>query len=823
MKYSCVIGFLLFVQYAFSQISGTVTDANGTAIAYALLFVENSSLYTISNANGQYSFPQTISSDDIIWCQHLDYFSKNYPVRAHSKQKIDFVLDDRLGHQIIVNSNELGKNIIKKAIRFRKNNHRIFYNYSYDFYSKGAMEVTNFPQKIIGYDIQQLDPNLKLDSLRNQYIFLSENISKVEGQKPFDYKESILSSKTSGNNQGLNFETSYHSQFDFYNNEAYTHWRLISPIASNAFNYYQYQLVDQWLDTYTNQTIYKIKVTPIRNEEPVVDGFLFIAEKNWEIYGVDFTVKGANVESPQVQEYHIRQQYVYNKEVNQFVKSNQSICFAGKILVFDFISEYQQVYTNWRFDSIYSKKYFSKEWIQYASTTETTDSIYTQKNRPLALTYLEKIDFVKHDRELLDKSTKQYQDSVDKVNNRFNLFKLIVGYKYRNSYKNETYKYNGLLSTFAFNAVQGFNVTTGLSYLKEQPHRETYYELGGFVNYGIAENKPRFSGYYTQLFNRYNYAKLDISGGVVVHQFGEEFPIKKLINSIASSYFGRNYAKFYKKEYIRTAYEQEVINGLFARADFEYSNRVPLYNHTTNSPFVKDKLFGSNNPLDPTDFENAGFTSNHIFKLRLKATYHIGQKFIRYPHKKIHIRNRKYPSLTLEYENGFGSTDAKNNYNLLSLSTKYETSLGIVGNLGMYINAGKFFNADEISFMDYKHFYGNETFVGTSQNYLGKFNLLPYYSYSTNKDFVEWHVEHNFKGFLLNKVPVIRKLQYHFIAGAHGIQTLDKNPYFEYSIGLENFGIGTFRPFRIDYFRSYFGGQSQNGFIIGIKLLDKLN
>src|SRR5690606_33067073 len=169
-------------QYAFSQISGTVTDANGTAISYSLLFVENSSLYTISNANDQYSFPQTISSDDIIWCQHLDYFSKNYPVRAHSKQKIDFVLDDRLGHQIIVNSNELGKNIIKKAIRVRKNNHRIFYNYSYDFYSKGAMEVTNFPQKIIGYDIQQLDPNLKLDSLRNQYIFLSENKSKVEGQ-----------------------------------------------------------------------------------------------------------------------------------------------------------------------------------------------------------------------------------------------------------------------------------------------------------------------------------------------------------------------------------------------------------------------------------------------------------------------------------------------------------------------------------------------------------------------------------------------------------------------------------------------------------------
>src|SRR5690554_3263665 len=78
-----------------------------------------------------------------------------------------------------------------------------------------------------------------------------------------------------------------------------------------------------------------------------------------------------------------------------------------------------------------------------------------------------------------------------KNENRFSLIQLIIGYKHQRPHKNETYKYNGLLSTFAFNAVQGFNVTTGLSYLKERPADSTYYEVGGLVNYGIAENKPR--------------------------------------------------------------------------------------------------------------------------------------------------------------------------------------------------------------------------------------------------------------------------------------------------------------------------------------------
>lgn len=824
MKYNTLLVFLLCFNFSQAQLKGSVTDETGVPLSYATVHIKNTTLTTSTNANGEYIFKDVRQGTYEVWAQQLDYISQHQLVNYNQSTNLNFQLkSSRDDKSEIEESKDFGKNLIKKAIQNRRENAHNYQRYSHSFYSKGGIEITNFPKKIIGYDIQQLDPSLKLDSLRNKYVFLSETFSKVEFQHRNDYKETIIASKTSGDNQGYAFHSSYYSDFDFYKNESYRNWKLISPIANNALVYYNYDLVDYVKDVATERMVYKIKVTPIRDVDPVVDGYIYIIDGSFEIYGVDFSVKGYRVGTPSVQEYSIKQQYVYDNAHQAFIKHNQTISFSGKILVFEFRSEYQQLYTDWSFENEHPKGYFSNQLVTYDKNSNQKDARFWEQKRPIVLTALEKNDFVTYDQGALEKGTKQYQDSIDKVNNRFNPIKLIVGYKYRNSYNNETYKYNGLLSTFAFNAVQGFNVTTGLSYLRENPEKETYYEFGGLVNYGIAENKPRFSGYYTQLFNRQNYAKLDVSGGAVVHQFGEEYPIKKLINSLASSYFGKNFAKFYKKEFIRAAYEQELFNGLIGKVDLEYANRLPLFNNTINSPFVKDRLFSSNNPLDPTDFENPGFVSNHIFKLRLKATYHIGQKYISYPHKKVNIRNSKYPSLTLAYENGFGSTDERNNYSLLNLSTKYETSLGVVGNLGLYINGGKFFNADDISFMDYKHFYGNETFIGTNQNYLGKFNLMPYYSMSTNKDFVEWHAEHNFKGYVLNKIPLVRELQYHLIIGAHGMQTGDRNPYFEYSVGLDNFGFKKFRPFRIDFFRSNYNGTSENGIIIGIKLLDKMN
>ena len=133
-----------------------------------------------------------------------------------------------------------------------------------------------------------------------------------------------------------------------------------------------------------------------------------------------------------------------------------------------------------------------------------------------------------------------------------------------------------------------------------------------------------------------------------------------------------------------------------------------------------------------------------------------------------------------------------------------------------------FFNADAIAFTDYQHFNGNQTRIGTSSNYLNVFNLLPYYQLSTNGNYFEGHLEHDFKGFLLGKVSLLNQLNFNMIVGAHFLSTENRPPYSELSVGVDNVGFGKFRFFRVDYVHSFYNGNNQGAFIFGLKFLQLL-
>lgn len=118
--------------------------------------------------------------------------------------------------------------------------------------------------------------------------------------------------------------------------------------------------------------------------------------------------------------------------------------------------------------------------------------------------------------------------------------------------------------------------------------------------------------------------------------------------------------------------------------------------------------------------------------------------------------------------------------------------------------------------MDFQHFNGNQTNIG-SGSYLNVFNNLPYYALSTNDSYLEMHAEHDFNGFLLGRVPLLKKLNFNLILGAHALSTPDNKPYQEYTIGLDNIGWGKFRFLRIDYVRSYQSGFQSDAILFGLK------
>jgi hypothetical protein len=97
---------------------------------------------------------------------------------------------------------------------------------------------------------------------------------------------------------------------------------------------------------------------------------------------------------------------------------------------------------------------------------------------------------------------------------------------------------------------------------------------------------------------------------------------------------------------------------------------------------------------------------------------------------------------------------------------------------------------------------------------------MPYYTNSTNDRYFELHSEHNDKGYVMNKIPLLNKLQSTLVIGYHLLAIPNRSPYAEYSVGLDNLGFGKFKMFRLDYVRSYQNGYQNDGVIVGLKFLN---
>ncbi|HET8809022.1 MAG TPA: DUF5686 family protein, partial [Flavobacteriaceae bacterium] len=216
------------------------------------------------------------------------------------------------------------------------------------------------------------------------------------------------------------------------------------------------------------------------------------------------------------------------------------------------------------------------------------------------------------------------------------------------------------------------------------------------------------------------------------------------------------------------------------------------------------------------------FVEHNIAKLELGVRINFGQKYYRYPDGKYIADENNWPLVFLGYEKGFASTVDEYDYNELKFTLSGDFSLQNKGELEYSLKTGTFFNAENMAFLDYKHFNGNQTRVGTTPNYIGKFNLLPYYDLSTDQEYAEIHLEHDFQGWVLGKIPFVSKLNLNLIAGAKSIFSGGRKPYSEVSLGIDNIGIGKFRFLRLDYVRSFYGDQQEGALIFGIKFFGLL-
>lgn len=812
---------LFFTLISFAQIKGTIKDENGKPLPYVNIYIENTYIGTTSNELGKYELNSKDQKNIHLIFQHLGFKTqKHWVTSTQVPYQLDITLleENYELKELVINTSENPTNeIIKNAIVARKKNAAKTDKFEADFYSRGVFKAKNIPKKFMGIEIGDFDGNL--DSTRSGIIYQSETVSKIKFEKPNNLKEEIIASKIAGNDNGFSYNTALNTNYDFYENYVNFGINMVSPIATNAFNYYKYKLESTFIDA-NNQLINKIKVTPKRDKEPVFEGFIYIVENSWAIYGIDLDIKGYRMQEPILENMKLIQNFSYNETTKVWAKNIQSLDFSAGIFGMKFTGKFTHVFSNYQFKEGFDKKTFGKELVSFATNANKKEADFWDTTRPVPLTTEEFKNYIQKDSIQTIRKSATYLDSIDAKGNQFKLDKLITGYTYKNSFKKWSINYQGLsnIASFGFNTVQGYNLESGFSYRKWNDETGKYTFISSTFNYGFAEDRLRVKGNYYHRFNNKNNAYISVSGGSSINQFNGNEPISAIVNSVSTLFFKNNFMKLYNKEFVDVNYGREVANGLFISGKLLYENRRALLNTTDYTVVKNNDIYSSNDPLQPLNFTSTPFNPHHVFKFQLGTRIRFGQKYISRPDGKINIQNDNYPVISLNYEKAFGATHKNHQYDLISGVIDFTKTLGNKGDFGLRIKAGKFFGAQNIAFVDFKHFNGNLTHVNIMNNSLNSFNLLPYYSHSTNDAYVETHIEHNSKGYLMNKIPLLNKLQWNLIGGFHQILIPNAKPYQEVTIGFDHIGWGKFRFLRIDYVRSYQNGFQGDGVMFGIKL-----
>ena len=809
---------LVFTTICFAQVKGTIINSNNKPLSFVSVYLENSITGTTTNDIGNYELAITKKGKHTLVYQILGYKTIKKSINITS---FPFILNIKLAEEevtldeVIISSKENPANaIIRNVIASKNKNTDKFAAYTADFYSRGLFKVKNLPKKFLGNKIDDMGGGL--DATRSGIVYLSETISKISYQKqPKKFKEHIIASKVSGENNGISFNQAKEVDFNFYENTFnLADAQMISPISNTAFTYYNYKLTGSFYDK-NGKLINKIQLLPKRKNDRVFSGFIYIVEDDWAIYGTDVIVTGTQVNTPIIDSLHIKQNYNYALKNRAWVLVTQIIDFKAGVFGFNFNGRVSTAYSNYNFAPNFTKKSFSNEVLSFAENATEKDSLFWHKIRPVTLTSEETTDYKLKDSIKIIRTSKKYLDSVDTKHNKFNLLGIISGYSYENTYKKWGIDISSPIKDLSFNTVQGWNSSVGIKYSKSVNKKGEKFNIGTKLNYGFSDKKARLTGNFSYKWNNITKPILTASGGVTTSQFNAKKPISKFGNTFSSIFFEKNHLKIYEKTFAKIAFSEEVTNGIRLFSTIEYADRKPLFNTTDYVMFPKKNIsYTANNPRESANFTTS-FTPHHMWSLNLGATIHFGQKYVSYPDGKYNVGTNKYPSLFVGYTKKFGSGNFGWNSDIIYSQLTQKITLNTWGEFKYKVKGGVFLNKKDIPFIDYAHFNGNRLLIAPKKDYLDNFYMLPYYKLSTNDKFGELHAEHNFKGALLSKLPLINKLNFHLVTSAKGLFTADNTPYSEIAVGLDNIGFGKWRFLRVDFAQSNYNGKSENKIVTG--------
>lgn len=838
MKFTLYVCIALFVCFSplhlFAQLSGTVLDENGEPLPYASVYVRNSTNGTVANASGEYKLNLTAGSYEIVF-QYIGYKQKiekvtiaGKPVRLNARMEpSDLELSE-----VVITTEDPAYRIMRKAIEKRSYYKSRTPAYSCDAYIKGFYKLTEAPEKLLGFNVGNLDS--LIDSSGMRVLYLSESVSQLHVQsKPPRKKEVMISSKVSGSADGYSLNRATLVDFSLYDERINIDRDILSPLASNAFAYYRFRLIGKYKDQ-NGYNVYKIEVIPKRDEDPTFHGHVYVVDDWWNLAGADLKLTGKAIQQPVIDTMRITQEFVPVNQPDEWCLLSQITGFKFNVMGFQVEGFFNGVFSNYNLQPGFGPDFFSRETFRVEEKAAERDTAYWTAIRPIPLTEEEARDYVVKDSIRIIRESPEYLDSLDRKNNRFRVSNIWSGYNWRNTRKHLEIGYPSLVDGLQFNTVQGWLLDFSPTFKRSADKQETrYWAATGRLNYGFSEKRLRGGLRVERLFESIYNTRAEISGGLSTEQFDREKQIGEVANLLYSLWARKNYLKLYEKAFVRGAFSRNLGNGMRLQLSAEYADRRPLINTSNYSFYKGDREYSPNTPLPvpATEPETPFFSPNKAFILETNYRIRFGETYETYPGRRMYSGGTQWPEILLKYREAIpnlgGSTA---DFNMVQVRIQQNNqAAGLFGYTEWNVGGGAFLRKKNVQFMDYYHPRGNQTIIGKPDDYARSFFLLPYYEFSTADAWAEAHLYHHFNGWILDKLPLLRKLNWKETVGISAYYAEQYAwkaqrpgttlPYWEVNFGFENIGIKFIRPLHVNVAFGFMGSDHyRTGVVLGLDL-----
>ena len=815
----CIVNFAAFGQATFS---GKITDVNHKPIEYVSITDKDNTIGTMTDDRGIFSLKLEKKSYVFI-IRYIGFEEKRDSFFLTENLQKDYILQEEALTTAEVYITSDGRDpaygIIQRAIDAKNQNAHPFPQYTYQAYTK---TIIGFPRSF-NADSMELDWGInikksqkKLDkekkkaeeekdkkhdpTLDSKILYLSETFSEMKVQEPEKVKETILSSRVSGDKASYSMFGNMISRFNPYDNrlvmEGMADRGIISPVADNAFFYYDFKLLGA--TTVRGQKAYKIQMLPKRLYDPVFRGTIYITDSSFAIKEIDvYTTKQQQLEV--MDTLHLKQQYtlVNGKWLPYTTRMGFDFVFDLGVIKLPLAGFSVSLLSEFETNPLLDKKTFNNEIITITDTALNRSKAFWDRERPIPLTTEELFDYKLKDSLEIARNSPRYLDSIQHKNNSrlqvMNLLMLGKTFRYRQT--NSEIYVSPLLEVWGFNPMEGFFVAPEIAW-KQKFSKERKLTLKPIPRYAFHSQKVSYKIDAEYSSNPKHFEKWKVVGGDYVQEFSNIPQMGVFFNTITSLFYKKTYLKFFQQKFAQVSYERELLNGFLGSISVGHFERTSLQNRT-NYSFVQKK--------HPEDYAPNFVASNPFFSpnmsphqaniAELTLTYTPNSQYISVPFQKI-LTGSKYPTFQFTYTQAFAFKTGDANFQKIKASVYDKTAFGILGTLSWKVSSGQFLQQKQVYFPDMFHVKGNER-----QVHIGNFDafyLMPYYIFSNTKPYVEAHAEQAFQGFLLNKIPLIRKLQLNEYVGLHLLKQSGNSPYLELNVGVERMLMKVV-PLRIDF------------------------